>query len=350
MNLPYRPALDRAHALGPHDHAHGHQLRAGGRRRVFLQRREASRRGDGYSRQRATASVELPRVRLLGIWRIYDYSEVGSRREQPRYARRSRYQSPDAACGDTRTAFSAAIRPTRLDRPFCSSKISSSRRNPEACETPHNNVWGSVGYLTADFEPIQGVHLMTTLENQANDFSRGGFSSGHLGRSAVVLLAARGHSRRPHLPEHRYFGGLAQLQHVFPPPSATCSYEEDIDGADPMKLLRASVAARAASARSSRSANECLVLNFTSVAHAVPSFPAESSVASLAFASAPACALCHTTGSAGGKGTVNTPFGKSVRAPRRGGVRQRARSTPRSTRWRKTARIAMETGSPTSRS
>jgi hypothetical protein len=35
--------------------------------------------------------------------------------------------------------------------------------------------------------------------------------------------------------------------------------------------------------------------------------------ADLSLASAPPCALCHTTGDSGGRGTVNTPFGVSVR-------------------------------------
>lgn len=43
---------------------------------------------------------------------------------------------------------------------------------------PHNNIVGTVGYLNADFEPFQGIHLMTTLEDQQNDFSRGGLSLG----------------------------------------------------------------------------------------------------------------------------------------------------------------------------
>jgi hypothetical protein len=34
----------------------------------------------------------------------------------------------------------------------------------------------------------------------------------------------------------------------------------------------------------------------------------------LSLKSAPACALCHTTGNAGGRGTVKTPFGTSARA------------------------------------
>lgn len=33
----------------------------------------------------------------------------------------------------------------------------------------------------------------------------------------------------------------------------------------------------------------------------------------LALASTPDCGLCHTTGASGGRGTVNTPFGVSVR-------------------------------------
>ncbi len=47
---------------------------------------------------------------------------------------------------------------------------------PGSAAQPHNNIAGTVGYLNADFEPLQGVHLMATLEDQQNDFSRGGFS------------------------------------------------------------------------------------------------------------------------------------------------------------------------------
>jgi hypothetical protein len=49
-------------------------------------------------------------------------------------------------------------------------------------------------------------------------------------------------------------------------------------------------------------------------AHATAGFPGEIQT-HLGLAAQPpsSCSLCHTTGSAGGKGTVNTPFGVSVR-------------------------------------
>lgn len=50
------------------------------------------------------------------------------------------------------------------------------------------------------------------------------------------------------------------------------------------------------------------------IAHATPGFPGEiQSHLKLAAQPPSSCSLCHTTGSAGGKGTVNTPFGVSVR-------------------------------------
>jgi hypothetical protein len=63
--------------------------------------------------------------------------------------------------------------------------INSQPGNPQQ---PHNNIVGTVGYINADFEPIQGVHLMTTLEDQQNDFSRGGFSAGVWGGAAWFFL------------------------------------------------------------------------------------------------------------------------------------------------------------------
>ncbi len=49
-------------------------------------------------------------------------------------------------------------------------------------------------------------------------------------------------------------------------------------------------------------------------AHATANFPGEIQTHLGLAAQPPAsCSLCHTTGSAGGKGTVNTPFGVSVR-------------------------------------
>lgn len=49
-------------------------------------------------------------------------------------------------------------------------------------------------------------------------------------------------------------------------------------------------------------------------AHATPGFPGEIQT-HLGLSAPPpsSCSLCHTTGSAGGRGTVNTPFGVSVR-------------------------------------
>jgi hypothetical protein len=55
------------------------------------------------------------------------------------------------------------------------------------------------------------------------------------------------------------------------------------------------------------------VVALPSVAHATAGFPGEIQ-SHLSLASAPDCSLCHTDGSTGGKGTVNTPFGKSIRA------------------------------------
>ncbi len=50
------------------------------------------------------------------------------------------------------------------------------------------------------------------------------------------------------------------------------------------------------------------------IAYATPGFPGEiQSHLKLAAQPPSSCSLCHTTGSAGGKGTVNTPFGVSVR-------------------------------------
>ena len=48
-------------------------------------------------------------------------------------------------------------------------------------------------------------------------------------------------------------------------------------------------------------------------ARATPNFPAALSQ-DLELPSAPDCSLCHTDGDRGGTGTVNTPFGKSMRA------------------------------------
>ncbi len=47
-------------------------------------------------------------------------------------------------------------------------------------------------------------------------------------------------------------------------------------------------------------------------AGATSSFPAAIQ-SNLALAHPPACALCHTTGDSGGRGTVNTPFGTTIR-------------------------------------
>ncbi|MGH7281268.1 MAG: hypothetical protein ACRELY_07085 [Polyangiaceae bacterium] len=49
------------------------------------------------------------------------------------------------------------------------------------------------------------------------------------------------------------------------------------------------------------------------VANATPNFP-PGMQEDLDLKSAPDCALCHTDGDQGGLGTVNTPFGKSIRA------------------------------------
>ena len=48
-------------------------------------------------------------------------------------------------------------------------------------------------------------------------------------------------------------------------------------------------------------------------ANATENFPPDVQ-SDLALKGAPDCSLCHTSGDQGGKGTVNTPFGKSVRA------------------------------------
>ena len=50
-----------------------------------------------------------------------------------------------------------------------------------------------------------------------------------------------------------------------------------------------------------------------SPARATPNFPA-ALAADLSLAGAPDCSLCHTDGDQGGTGTVNTPFGKNMRA------------------------------------
>jgi hypothetical protein len=55
------------------------------------------------------------------------------------------------------------------------------------------------------------------------------------------------------------------------------------------------------------------VVALPSVAHATAGFPEEIQ-SHLSLASPPDCSLCHTDGSTGGKGTVNTPFGKAIRA------------------------------------
>lgn len=47
-------------------------------------------------------------------------------------------------------------------------------------------------------------------------------------------------------------------------------------------------------------------------AGATSTFPAAIQT-DLALAHPPACALCHTTGDSGGRGTVNTPFGTTIR-------------------------------------
>jgi hypothetical protein len=59
---------------------------------------------------------------------------------------------------------------------------------PGGASTPHNNVAGMVGYVNADFEPVQGVHLLATLEDQHNDFSRGGLSWGAWAGAAWFFL------------------------------------------------------------------------------------------------------------------------------------------------------------------
>ena len=48
-------------------------------------------------------------------------------------------------------------------------------------------------------------------------------------------------------------------------------------------------------------------------AHATPNFP-NAVKSDLSLSSAPSCSLCHTDGNQGGTGTVNTPFGKNMRA------------------------------------
>lgn len=48
-------------------------------------------------------------------------------------------------------------------------------------------------------------------------------------------------------------------------------------------------------------------------AHATPNFP-DALAADIHLASSPDCSLCHTDGNQGGTGTVNTPFGKNMRA------------------------------------
>src|SRR5215472_1204441 len=53
---------------------------------------------------------------------------------------------------------------------------------------------------------------------------------------------------------------------------------------------------------------------FSSVsANATPNFP-PGIEQDLDLKAAPDCAVCHTDGDQGGLGTVNTPFGKSIRA------------------------------------
>jgi len=54
-------------------------------------------------------------------------------------------------------------------------------------------------------------------------------------------------------------------------------------------------------------------LAFAKPARATTNFP-QAIQNDLSLPTAPACALCHTTGDQGGKGTVNTPFGSSMRA------------------------------------
>ena len=55
------------------------------------------------------------------------------------------------------------------------------------------------------------------------------------------------------------------------------------------------------------------VVTVASRAKATTNFPVAIQT-DLALGSAPACALCHTTGNSGGFGTVNTPFGTNARA------------------------------------
>jgi hypothetical protein len=61
----------------------------------------------------------------------------------------------------------------------------------------------------------------------------------------------------------------------------------------------------------------CLGLGFimtvSSTAGATPNFP-PAVQQNLALAAAPDCSICHTDGDQGGLGTVNTPFGKNMRA------------------------------------
>jgi len=55
------------------------------------------------------------------------------------------------------------------------------------------------------------------------------------------------------------------------------------------------------------------LLLFAGRAQATSNFPPAMQT-DLSLKAAPQCALCHTDGSAGGRGTVNTPFGISVRS------------------------------------
>lgn len=55
------------------------------------------------------------------------------------------------------------------------------------------------------------------------------------------------------------------------------------------------------------------ILSFASIAGATPNFP-PAIEEHLSLGAAPPCALCHDDGDQGGRGTVNTPFGKSVRS------------------------------------
>jgi MYXO-CTERM domain-containing protein len=52
---------------------------------------------------------------------------------------------------------------------------------------------------------------------------------------------------------------------------------------------------------------------FPSIANATENFP-PAVQSDLSLKGAPDCSLCHTSGDQGGKGTVNTPFGRSARA------------------------------------